>query len=328
MEDDFYEKKKRLATENVSNIREYETINPSKKMKINYQTNLEGLNQDEDVEKDSKVIEIKGIGNGHLEDHISEPKINNTHLVSVNEGRQFTCDMCDKQYTETSSLKRHKESIHDGVRYPCDQCDSKPFKDESGLRKHKESVHEGKRYPCDQCDSEPFPMASGLWQHKASVHEGRTYPCDQCDIVPFSYSKALKQHKESVHEGIKYNCDQCDSESFPLKSGLWYHKASVHEGNYRKYTHLVSPNETRQFTCDICGKQYADTSNVKRHKASVHNGVRYPCDHCDSKPFTDKSGLRYHQESVHEGIRYFCNQCDYKATQTGNLKTHIKKYHS
>ena len=40
---------------------------------------------------------------------------------------------------------------------------------------------------------------------------------------------------------------------------------------------LVSFNE-RKFRCNICNKQYAKPSQIRAHKASAHEGVRYPCE--------------------------------------------------
>ena len=34
--------------------------------------------------------------------------------------------------------------------------------------------------------------------------------------------------------------------------------------------------------------------------------------------------LKIHIELVHENIKYPCNHCEYKATEKGNLKTHIE----
>ena len=35
-----------------------------------------------------------------------------------------------------------------------------------------------------------------------------------------------------------------------------------------------------------------------------------------------EGNLKEHRESIHEGVRYPCDQCDYKATTKGNIKKH------
>ena len=54
---------------------------------------------------------------------------------------------------------------------------------------------------------------------------------------------------------------------------------------------------------------------------SVHDGVKYSCNQCDSK-FSRQDNLKIHKMSVHEGVKYSCNQCDYK----GSHKSHLKKH--
>ena len=113
-------------------------------------------------ERNSLIFEHEG---SDTVSELSKRKPNSQDVVSVND-RQFSCNMCDKHYTDRRHLSRHKDSAHEGVRYPCDQCNAGPFADSSGLRRHKASEHEGVRYPCDQCNSGPFSNAAGLWKHK------------------------------------------------------------------------------------------------------------------------------------------------------------------
>ena len=79
------------------------------------------------------------------------PELINLNLITVSDS-QFSCNICNKQYTDEDSLCQHKTSAHERVRYPCDQCNSKFFTMAAKLRRHKASAHEGVRYTCDQCD--------------------------------------------------------------------------------------------------------------------------------------------------------------------------------
>ena len=54
---------------------------------------------------------------------------------------------------------------------------------------------------------------------------------------------------------------------------------------------------------------------------SVHDGIKYQCDHCDYKA-TTQYNLKKHKMSVHEVIKYQCDICGYKAVQKGTLKIH------
>ena len=53
---------------------------------------------------------------------------------------------------------------------------------------------------------------------------------------------------------------------------------------------------------------------------------KYPCDQCDYKA-TQKGNLWTHLKSKHKGVKYPCDQCDYKASYKGHLLTHLKSIH-
>ena len=69
-----------------------------------------------------------------------------------------------------------------------------------------------------------------------------------------------------------------------------------------------------------------DKSTLTKRKRSVHEGVKYACNHCDFEG-TTQTGLKIHNESKHEGVKYTCDQCDYQATTRNNLTLHIQSKH-
>ena len=66
-------------------------------------------------------------------------------VVRVN--GKYECDQCDKIYTKSSNLLRHRQSAHDGVKYDCDQCDYQATV-QGNLKTHIQSKHEGVKYAC------------------------------------------------------------------------------------------------------------------------------------------------------------------------------------
>ena len=52
----------------------------------------------------------------------------------------------------------------------------------------------------------------------------------------------------------------------------------------------------------------------------------YDCDQCDHK-YTQNGALKKHKQSVHEGLRYECDQCEYRATDKESLKRHKRSKH-
>ena len=49
-----------------------------------------------------------------------------------------------------------------------------------------------------------------------------------------------------------------------------------------------------------------------------------PCDVC-GKVFTSKWNVKEHRNSVHDGIRFLCNQCDYIAVSEQNLEENMRR---
>ena len=76
-----------------------------------------------------------------------------------------------------------------------------------------------------------------------------------------------------------------------------------------KTKNLVSFSDS-QVSCNICNKQYTNRGTRWQHKTSANEGLRYPCDQCNSRSFTKTGKLRRHKASAHEGVRYPYDQCD------------------
>jgi len=56
------------------------------------------------------------------------------------------------------------------------------------------------------------------------------------------------------------------------------------------------------------------------------NDGKYPCDKCEYKA-SRQWNLKKHKLSVHEGVKYSCDECDYKATDQSQVKKHKKSKH-
>lgn len=52
------------------------------------------------------------------------------------------------------------------------------------------------------------------------------------------------------------------------------------------------------FKCKACGKEFTSYLRRQRHKRSVHDGVRYPCNFCDHKA-TFRQNLMRHVRTMH-----------------------------
>lgn len=83
--------------------------------------------------------------------------------------RPYPCDECDKSFSVTNSLARHKMSVHRGIRsHVCKEC-SKCFIAASDLQRHMRIHAPEKPLACDMC-SKSFSQADILERHKMTVH--------------------------------------------------------------------------------------------------------------------------------------------------------------
>ena len=73
-----------------------------------------------------------------------------------------------------------------------------------------------------------------------------------------------------------------------------------------------------RYACDQCPYLTSNSTNLKRHRESAHQGVRYPCEQCEYNA-TRLSSLKRHIKNKHEGVRYPCDKCDYTSSDSSNL---------
>ena len=99
---------------------------------------------------------------------------------------------------------------------------------------------------------------------------------------------------------------------------------------YKKVTSIDEGGELEKngYECQICQGMFSQSSSLKTHIASVHEGKKpFKCSSCAYNCSTKKD-LTMHIESVHEGKKPFkCSSCDYKCSTKQSLTKHIKSVH-
>lgn len=80
--------------------------------------------------------------------------------------------------------------------------------------------------------------------------------------------------------------------------------------------------------CDQCNYQASDTSTLRSHVKSLHEGIRFKCNKCDFSARWERS-VKRHRQTEHGGTRnsFLCHQCDYATSQHASLKRHIRVMH-
>ena len=61
--------------------------------------------------------------------------------------------------------------------------------------------------------------------------------------------------------------------------------------------------DNSELMCNECGKQFSYKAGLYTHKKSIHEGLKYPCDHCNYIA-TRKDSLKRHINSSHPGVKY------------------------
>lgn len=119
-----------------------------------------------------------------------------SHLIAVHSGESnaFTCELCNKQFTQRQHFVGHLNG-HQGV---------KPFQCQCG---------------------QAFTYKSRLTMHKRTCGGDLTdynFKCDQCGKT-FGKQRYLRDHVKGAHGEHRYTCEYC-GEKFMWRSGLQSHK--------------------------------------------------------------------------------------------------------
>ena len=80
----------------------------------------------------------------------------------------FTCNYCNKNFSEKSNLKRHIKSKHEVTNLRCEKCEFKTDRIDF-LKRHIESKHYQNKIKCPECSVE-FGRKDSMEKHKKIYH--------------------------------------------------------------------------------------------------------------------------------------------------------------
>merc|ERR1712179_302143 len=142
---------------------------------------------EEDQTEDAVVCEFCHIGMGSEElvkEHgCREKKDAELKRMGQSGERRWVCNVCGKGFTKKSNLDRHG-AVHSKVKaYKCpvEGC-NKAFSNSGSLVKHKKKAHEGVYYECEECGRR-FGQKYNMMSHFKSVHQKeKNFKCPTCGI--------------------------------------------------------------------------------------------------------------------------------------------------
>ena len=161
------------------------------------------------------------------------------------------------------------------------------------------------------------------------VHDGKKYwCCNMCDYRT-NRTHSLRNHIYNVHKQ-EFSCIIC-GEIYTEPENLSQHIWSAHENQEKTKKNPEDPfnvNQIREYSCDQCTVSFSKKSDLKSHKASVHEGNKpHMCSMCGHS-FGDNCQLQLHISGFHEKKKHWkCSSCGYKSTLKGGMKSHIKRRH-
>ena len=174
------------------------------------------------------------------------------------------------------------------------------------------------------------------------MENGESFTEKACRVCGKIFSN-LTEHIRTEHRGEKpFKCEHC-GKGFLQKGSLETHKTNKHiNGGDTKHVkvscevcgklvydiplHMRTHTGEKPYSCDICGKGFAQSMQLKNHKM-VHNNDRpFSCDICGNG-FTRIRDFTDHRR-IHTGEKpHSCDVCGRKFIRTGDLNKH-KKTHS
>ncbi|XP_075987881.1 uncharacterized protein LOC142984283 [Anticarsia gemmatalis] len=134
---------------------------------------------------------------------------------------KYTCDHCNKKYTQKMSLRVHIQLEHGNYKaHICEWC-GKKFWAQSRLKAHIVKHTREKNFPCTLCGGK-FVSKESLLYH-TRIHTGeKPYKCPHCDARFISASRRT-DHVKRHHLGGTFECDICHSK-FNSRPFLLKHK--------------------------------------------------------------------------------------------------------
>jgi len=278
--------------------------------------------------------------------HIETDKCGNTEAL-------IECHLCQKNFTNPWTLKKHVERLHEGKReivncqvcgkkmnkgslrehmflhteatFQCRSCPRK-FVTEAIMTRHHKFVHEDyKPYKCEIC-GKGFNNKCQLEVHSV-VHTGeKPHTCDQCGNS-YSQKTHLRTHIKKAHEGIKMKtyvrqkvmCVEC-GKLLQSRAKLEAHILIVHKG--------IKMDQNKQLACGKCDKLFSSRQSLQKHEkihttSTLDERRTISCPSCTTT-FTLKENLRRHIRAVHEGIKpHSCEVCEKKFASKNEVKEHM-----
>lgn len=282
-----------------------------------------------------------------------EPSIETNIDVSVDEGKQITCEpLLECSNNEIlgnngieSSVVRRRRSRKPGKIQQCTECE-KSFMTISALKQHLVSHSTERPHACTQCPRK-FKRERELKIHALLHLDERSFACDRCDSR-FNSHPELKHHMEThsdekckfrrflscnlflqftqislfFHTVTTYSCEICDRSYRNVKS------KEKHMNKHFGETHRSKEPGTVIYECFDCKKSFGKLRDLYRHikEHNIGRTITFKCSFCELF-YPNLRAMFQHKKLKHTLYVHDCDYCDQSFRATAELKAHVRKSH-
>ncbi|XP_062618847.1 zinc finger protein 708-like isoform X1 [Saccostrea cucullata] len=219
----------------------------------------------------------------------------------------FRCPYCNVCFSTPDFLKRHKLYCKKKEKENCDSANSD--------RSYSKEVDNQVKGTVLNIFCRSNVLQSSIVHRKNAVisdtiikvnSQNKTCNCDTC------MTQTVLNKREHLH---RHNITQTVNES---------HQSDVcRKGSLEKYKEVHTSD--KPYKCDVCGKAFSHSQNLKSHTRTHTGDKPYKCDVC-GKAFSLSQNLKSHMRT-HTGEKpYKCDVCGKAFSQSRHLQTHMRTH--
>ncbi|XP_060072162.1 zinc finger protein 62 homolog [Ylistrum balloti] len=270
-------------------------------------------NKIKSMEDENKEIDVKTPSNkGFLIKNIEGNMLNIKGTSKNLHVKIFKCPECNDIFTYESVFKKHMRKHTGDMPFKCKHC-KHGFMTQFSHDLHSRVHTPDRSYKCGIC-GENMKLKKELKEHNA-MH-ARTKKAQQ------EGSSSVKSEPTENSTGTNENMSDVGLSPFGCSMCVFVARDFAEIGNHVMESHFVD----KRCFCDICSRRFANTDDLKAHKA-IHDGQyeEISCGICE-EIVDSKDDLMKHLDIHPEAKPYRCCHCGDRFIVLPQLRNHMQTH--